>query len=252
MMENNLNYTMSTGSAWLPFLAIEQLWQSLDAAQQRFFNKFSHAVKELDEVVFPAPLSKQPDKTMPFDPLQHATEEPAAIRFAARNALREENSILLPGNTTTILEKLASADTATATTHLTIDRKMEMGERGEIDEKGEIQFSPIFSNLSQSSTFHPSTLHLSPFTLSPFPEQSVIEPAPIQAEESLVTRHSSLVTQHEGGGTVNNYNVSFEHLIGTVNNSFETVQDATQESNGFMQQLTDALKTILNDTNYTK
>jgi len=71
-------------------------------------------------------------------------------------------------------------------------------------------------------------------------------PASLSVEQSwLMQAQHSLAAG--GGGTVNNYQISFEHLIGTVNNTFEPGQ-TVQESDDFMRQLTDALQTFLNDT----
>ncbi|MCL2133027.1 MAG: hypothetical protein FWH39_01625 [Bacteroidales bacterium] len=255
-MDNNLNYTVSTGSAQLPFAAAEQLWQALDAAQQRLFNRLSYRTAELEALEFPAE-THQPSQITGLQ-ANRFTDNPATSTFQPsqltglqvnRFTDNPATSTFEPSTSAAILQKLTSAEPMTEEKTFYPSSSVIAGCFAVIarDEATCNDDEAIFHLPPSSSTFlrhcdceERAGSNLQPSSSTPAIEQSLL----LQQQDNMSAGGGS-------GGTVNNYNVSFEHLIGTVNNTFETVQDATRDSNDFMRQLTDALQTILNDTNYS-
>jgi hypothetical protein len=209
-MDNNLNYTVSTGGLWLPFAAIEELWQSLDAAQQRLCRVES--AQSLAAMEFP---DTSPERQSGKSIASGRQQQPA---ITAKG--NDGYSNLLP-------------DAAAAPAHSLIIEEKTAGNRA----------AEIPGGLTEGHPTFVSDLHAAPHAINDHSLSAA-------AEHFLLPEQQDRMATSGGAGTVNNFNVSFEHLIGTVNNTFDSPQ-SMRDSDDFMQQLTGALQTILNDTNYT-
>ncbi len=258
-MENNLTYTSATEALRLPYLSIDRLLTGFDAALKSLYGQCQGLVN----TAWPQALEQ--DEPLPGNEVKQAQAD------------KPSSTVIVPKNTITIMETIYKdqspmLDFSAAKNADNMWRKGDtvVPEEVEVLEKTNIAnilqpSEQYYVNTTETNSFHalnntiPALFSVEKYLMpTDFPDKSI---APEVNNSTTIQQlysgaiDTSLLEQQQynvaGGDTTSkNYNITFEHLIGTVNNTFEAGQ-SPQDNRDFMQQLTEALQTIINDTNYS-
>ena len=261
-MDTTITYTPSTGSLWLPYAGMEKFLSGLDAALQalsyrnagipagRFQPDFYYEIDgqggaEKPESSFTAIGIEQPERGQA--PVTSVTKLSTTYVLQAMN----ENTFrtVVPLSVAPVPPGAAMA----AIRHETLSPVPMYSEQVSVTSVAKLTTAYVLQavdrELSRNVDLSVGLLPAHDLRETRQETSCLTAPSPFSdsaVDYTLLERQQASFSEHNTS-TAKNYTISFEHLIGTVNNSFEAGQ-SPQDNSNFMQQLTDALQTMLNDT----